>query len=88
MVVFIFFKDGPYGPPIYKDERGGDWITYAPVWIASDDTAREYATRSCLNRVFNGNVVKVELYPPSYVEVGNWLSIPIRPKMIAVYCSP
>lgn len=88
VVVFAVFKDGPYGPPILQDQRGGNFIISAPVWFSADEVAQDYATIACLSRYFNTSVAGVELQGSRYLYLSDTIRIPMTPRWIKVYCSP
>ncbi len=88
LILILFLKDGPYGPPVFTDHRGGDFIVSAPVFFATDETAKNYANTACLSRWVNASSHTVIVEPPEYIYLGLGIRIPIKPKWVTAYCSP
>lgn len=81
-------KEGPIGPPIFFDEKGGYLVISAPVWGRDENRATEYAHRACLSHYFNASAVEVNVSGPRFVNVVGKFNILTRPRWITIHCSP
>jgi hypothetical protein len=84
----LFWKDGPYGPPIFTDAVGGYFTIDAAIWFASDEDAIAHANYACLTRYFNASAAKIEITAPKYTMIGGTIRLQFLPRWITVYCSP